>query len=87
MTVHRPDTTKTDSKRVKSKIILPSKQHTKPLPKKKKTIRNNKKVEKFTTTFYIKIKFNTVLNSLKIKNISTNRYKVHSTHKKTFNKA
>lgn len=78
MTVHSL-TTKTDSTRVKSKIILPLKPSTKLLPKNIKITTKSNKIGKFTIYFYNKIKINTVLATPNIQNRPIKRYKVHST--------
>ena len=79
MTVHKKEST-----RAKSKIILPQKPSTTLLQKNKKNIN---KTDKIKSNLYKKNRLNTISSSLKIKNISTIQYKVHITHKKTFNKA
>ena len=74
MTVHRKNSQKTR----KSKIILPLQTDTTLLNKNKKTTKNRTKREKNKTDIYKKIKYNNKANSLKIKNILANQYKVHT---------
>ncbi len=74
MIVHRKDTKKT----AKSKIILPSRRYTTLLPKKRKNTKIINKSDKTKTNFYNKMQIIPHLASLKIKNISTNQYKVHT---------
>ncbi len=80
MTVHKHycKTNKTDSKRVKSKIILPQKPLTKLMYKNKKITKSITKIGKISISFYSKNKINTILASLKNQNASENPYKVHS---------
>ncbi len=82
MTVHKKEST-----RAKSKIILPQKPSTTLLQKNKKNTKIINKTDKIKSNLYKKNRLNTISSSLKIKNISTIQYKVHITHKKTFNKA
>jgi hypothetical protein len=74
MTVHNKYT----SKRTKSKIILPKKPYTKLLPKKRKNTKNTNKSDKILTEFYNKMKFTSLLETQKPKNISIDQYKVHT---------
>jgi len=82
MTLHR----KQNQKRRKSKIILPQKPSTTLLQENRKRTKFINKIEKIKTNFYKENRLNTISSSLKIKNTLTIQYKVHSTHKKTFNK-
>ena len=77
---------KTESKREKSKIILPTKLSTTLLPKKKKTTKKTTNMRKTSINSYKKSNISTVLVSPKIQNIPRNLDKVHSHCKHTFNK-
>ena len=78
---------KTESKREKSKIILPTKPSTTLLPKKKKTATNTTNMRKISINSYKKSNISTVLASPKIQDIPTYQDKVHSHCKHPFNKA
>ncbi len=79
MTVPRLYHFKTDSIRVKNKIILALKPSTKLLHTNKKISININKIRKSTTYFYNKIHINSILTLLKIQTVLANQYKVHST--------
>ena len=78
---------KEESKREKSKIILPKKLSTTLLPKKKKITTNTTNMRKISMNFHKKNNINTILASPKIQNIQTDQDKVHSRCKHQFNKA
>ena len=83
MTVHRKDT----QKEVKSKIILPLISSAILLPKNRKIKKKSNNTTQITIDSYTKTKINTNTTSLKIQNISTKLYKVHSDKQYAFNKA
>ena len=78
---------KRESRREKSKIILPRKLSTRLVYKNKKTATKIKNMRKISMYSHKKSNISTVLASPKIKNIPINQDKVHSHGKYQFNKA
>ena len=78
MTLHRQDTSKTDIKKVESKIILSTEPSTGLLPKKRKTAINNRKKRNFIICLHKKIEIIPLSTSPKNKHRSANQHKLHS---------